>query len=73
MRAQWMCLSSKGNLCHLGEHETFDEAEDAAMRFGIEAIWIIDQDTASEWRAKLDRWLGDDGYSAKYGDKEELK
>ena len=68
MKTQWMCISDKGTLCHLGEHETFDEADEAARRFDIEAIWLLDQGTASEWRAKLDRWLGDDGYPNKYGE-----
>ena len=42
-----------GLLYNLGEMDTFDEAEQACSKLEIDAIWILDEQTAIEWRDYL--------------------
>ena len=42
----------------LGEHHSFDDAEEAAERFvkvrdQIDVVWVADQTTAERWRMGL--------------------
>lgn len=56
---KWYALTGRGNIVYVGKFATFDEADEHAPD---NLIWLLDEDMASEWRAQLDRLLGDDGY-----------
>lgn len=64
----WFCICAKGDLYLLGNHGDFEAASDTAESLHLDPIWIFDETTAIEWRAKLDRFLGDDGYEFKYSE-----
>ena len=46
---QWFALSSSGNLWALGDCGDFDAAEEIANDQEIDAVWIADADTATQW------------------------
>lgn len=56
---KWYALTNKAHIVYVGKFATFDEADAHAP---ANLIWLLDEDTAHEWRAELDRHLGDDGY-----------
>ena len=56
---KWYALTNESQIVYVGEFATFDEANDHAPDI---TIWLLDESTASDWRAQLDRHLGDDGY-----------
>ena len=53
-KTQWWVLRNSGVLAYLGEFENFDEASDKA---GDEALWIVDEDTAQQWRDTVNKHL----------------
>ena len=56
---KWYALTNNAQIVYVGKFATFDEADAHAPD---NLIWLLDEDTASDWRAQLDRHLGDDGY-----------
>ena len=66
----WYYLDECHVLHQLGKNQTFDDAyaemEIAAAKRGFPFLTLVCEDNAREWRAKLDRWLGDDKYREKY-------
>lgn len=50
---KWFCLSNDGQLYLVGQFETFDEADDAATEQGHNVIWLINEQTAEQWRKTL--------------------
>ena len=56
---KWFCLSSEGYIEYLGEHDSFDSAENASEKAGIETIWIIDEETAVNWMQAFKSHLND--------------
>lgn len=66
----WYYLDECHVLHQLGKNQTFDDAyaemEIAATKRGVLFLTLVCEDNAREWRAKLDRWLGDDKYREKY-------
>ena len=47
---KWYCLNKDGQLYIIGEYANYDEADIQANLMGLDPIWIIDQETAIEWR-----------------------
>ena len=70
----WYYLDESHQLHQLGKDQTFEDAyaemEIAATNRGHPALTLVCEDNAREWRAKLDRWLGDDKYRQKYKKRE---
>ena len=66
----WYYLDEALTLHQLGKNQTFDDAYAEMERVSIGRklpfLCIACEDTVREWRAKLDRWLGDDKYREKY-------
>jgi hypothetical protein len=57
---RWYALLDTGTIVQLPSmYVSFNDAE--AHTPG-NTVWLVDEDTAREWRNKLDRYLGDDGY-----------
>tara|TARA_R100001443_G_scaffold10217_1_gene19721 strand:- start:1506 stop:1709 length:204 start_codon:yes stop_codon:yes gene_type:complete len=46
---QWFALSCLGNLFALGDCGDFDAATEIADDLGLDAIWIADVDTVTQW------------------------
>jgi hypothetical protein len=70
----WYYLDECHVLHQLGKEQTFEDAyaemEIAATKRGHPFLTLVCEDNAREWRAKLDRWLGDDKYREKYKKRE---
>jgi hypothetical protein len=70
----WYYLDECHVLHQLGKEQTFEDAyaemEIAATKRGHPFLTLVCEDNAREWRAKLDRWLGDDKYRQKYKKRE---
>ena len=49
----WYCLADDGLLWILGEHDSFDSADDTAEKMGLNIIWLIDPDGAQSWKELL--------------------
>lgn len=66
----WYYLDEVHVLHQLGKNQTFDDAyaemEIAAAKRGHPFITLVCEDNARNWRACLDRWLGDDKFPQKY-------
>lgn len=66
----WYYLDESHVLHQLGKDQSFEDAyaemEIAAIKRGVPFITLVCEDNAREWRAKLDRWLGNDKYREKY-------
>ena len=59
---KWYALTNEAQIVYVGKFVTFAAADAQAPD---NTIWLLDEDTASDWRAQLDRHLGDDGYPQK--------
>ena len=70
----WYYLDESHQLHQLSKEQTFEDAyaemEIAATKRGHPFLTLVCEDNAREWRAKLDRWLGDDKYRQKYKKRE---
>jgi len=71
----WYYFDEVFTLHQLGKWKGFDQAyaemEIAATKRGTPYLILVCQDqvmgmTKTNWRARLDRWLGNDGYMQKY-------
>ena len=66
----WYYLDEVLTLHQLGKWKGFDaaykEMELAATKRGIPYLILVCEDQVRDWRAQLDRWLGNDGYTQKY-------
>ena len=66
----WYYLDEVLTLHQLGKWQGFDaayaEMEIAATKRGTPYLILVCEDQVREWRAQLDRWLGDDKYRQKY-------
>ena len=66
----WYYLDEVLTLHQLGKWQGFDQAyaemERAAIKRGTPYLILICEDQVKDWRAQLDRWLGNDGYKNKY-------
>ena len=66
----WYYLDEVLTLHQLGKWQGFDaayaEMEIAATKRGTPYPILVCEDNAREWRAKLDRWLGNDKFPQKY-------
>lgn len=51
--SNYYCLADDGLIWKLGNHGDIKAADDAAASLGLNAIWIIDEETADQWRAAL--------------------
>lgn len=49
----YYCLADDGLIWKLGDHGDIEAADDTARSIGLNAIWIIDEETADQWRAVL--------------------
>jgi len=49
-----------------GHSEAYAEMEKVSKKRKIGYLYVMPEATVNEWRARLDRWLGDDGYAQKY-------
>ena len=71
----WYYLDEVLTLHQLGKWQGFDQAyaemERAAIKRGTPYLILVCEDNAREWRACLDRWLGDDKYREKYKKRKE--
>lgn len=47
---KWFCLNENGVIQLIGEHETFEEADEAC---GRSCIWLFPEDIAWEWLSSL--------------------
>jgi len=70
----WYYLDETHQLHQLGKNQTFEDAyaemEIAAAKRGHSSIALVCEDNARNWRACLDRWLGNDKFSQKYKKRE---
>ena len=66
----WYYLDVVFTLHQLGKWQGFDaayvEMERVSAERGTPYFILICEDQAKDWRAQLDRWLGNDGYTQKY-------
>ena len=66
----WYYLDEFLTLHQLGKWQGFDaayaEMEIAATKRGTPYLILVCEYQVREWRAQLDRWLGNDGYTQKY-------
>ena len=66
----WYYLDESHQLHQLGKDQTFEDAyaemEVAAANRGHPALTLVCEDNARNWRACLDRWLGNDKFKHKY-------
>ena len=66
----WYYLDEVLTLHQLGKWQGFDaayaEMEIAATKRGTPYLILVCEDQVRDWRAQLDRWLGNDGYTQKY-------
>ena len=66
----WYYLDETHQLHQLGKDQTFEDAyaemEIAAANRGHPALTLVCEDNARNWRACLDRWLGNDKFPKKY-------
>jgi len=66
----WYYLDEVLTLHQLGKWKGFDaayaEMEIAATKRGTPYLILVCEDQVRDWRAQLDRWLGNDGYTQKY-------
>ena len=66
----WYYLDEVLTLHQLGKWQGFDaayaEMEIAATKRGTPYLILVCEYQVREWRAQLDRWLGNDGYTQKY-------
>ena len=66
----WYYLDEVLTLHQLGKWQGFDaahvEMEIAATKRGTPYLILVCEYQVREWRAQLDRWLGNDGYTHKY-------
>jgi len=66
----WYYLDEVHQLHQLSKKQSFEDAyaemEVAAIKRGHSFLTLVCEDNARNWRANLDRWLGDDGYKQKY-------
>lgn len=53
----WFALDEAGNLWCLGDCGDFDAAEQSALDMCVNPIWIIDEQQAREWQARLNNNL----------------
>lgn len=71
----WYYLDECHQLHQLGKNQTFDDAyaemEIAAAKRGHPFLTIVCEDNARNWRACLDRWLGNDKFPQKYKKRKE--
>lgn len=69
-RENWYYLDETHQLHQLSKNKTFDDAwaemELAAAVRGTPFIILVCEDHARNWRACLDRWLGNDKFPQKY-------
>lgn len=49
----WFAVSDMGELFCLGHCGDFDQAEEEATNSGINPIWMIDEETAKQWKNVL--------------------
>ena len=54
---QYFALASSGDLFSLGDCGDFDAAEEVAESIGLEVIWILDFEQATQWLSALQRGL----------------
>ena len=66
----WYYLDEVHTLHQLSKEQSFDDAyaemERLSIKRGVPFLTLVCEDNAREWRANLDRWLGEDGYTQKY-------
>ena len=66
----WYYLDEVLTLHQLGKWKGFDaayvEMERVSAERGTPYLILICEDQVKDWRAQLDRWLGNDGYTQKY-------
>lgn len=51
--SNYYCLADDGRIWILGNHGDIEAADDTAASMGLNAVWIIDEETADQWRAVL--------------------
>ena len=70
----WYYLDEALTLHQLGKNQSFDDAYAEMEKVSVGRKFpfrcIACEDPVREWRAKLDRWLGDDKYKQKYKKRE---
>jgi len=64
----WYYLDEVLTLHQLGKWRGFDAAyaEMERVSRGCNFLCLVCEDQVKDWRAQLDRWLGDDNYLRKY-------
>ena len=71
----WYYLDETHQLHQLSKNKTFDDAwaemEIAATVRGVPFLILVCEDNARNWRACLDRWLGNDKFPQKYKKRKE--
>ena len=50
---KWFAQCDDGEVRPLGEHETFDGAEEATLKLGLSTVWIHDHNALLELYANL--------------------
>jgi hypothetical protein len=54
----YFALNADGRLFNLGECADFEQTQEIADNFGIDPIWVFNQDTAKTWTNFITEELG---------------
>jgi len=49
----WFCLNTDGEIYCIGKFLDIAEADVQADKMGLSPIWLLDDETAKNWRDKL--------------------
>lgn len=49
----WFCLNNDGEIYCIGKFSDIAEADYQADKMGLSPIWLLDEETAKNWRNKL--------------------
>ena len=51
----WFCLNfDDGEIYCLGKFSNFEQADIQANIMGLSPVWLIDEETAKQWKTKLE-------------------
>jgi hypothetical protein len=51
----WFCLNfDDGEIYCLGKFSNFEQADIQANIIGLSPVWLIDEETAKQWKTKLE-------------------
>ena len=49
----WFCLNNDGEIYCIGKFSDIQQADTQADKMGLSPIWLLDEETAKNWRNQL--------------------